>query len=113
MTEAVGGTHMDWALAAARRQQAETDPQKLLGQGKTREAFREVGEHFEGMFLSIMLEKMFESVPTDGPFGGGSSEKIWRSMQLQEYGKEIAKAGGIGIADMVENQLLQLQEVGR
>jgi Rod binding domain-containing protein len=31
-------------------------------------------------------------------------------MMVQEYGKIMAKAGGIGVADHVARQMLQLQE---
>jgi hypothetical protein len=32
---------------------------------------------------------------------------------VQEYGKSMAKAGDIGIADMVERELLKMQEVAQ
>jgi Rod binding domain-containing protein len=44
-------------------------------------------------------------------FGGGQGEKVFRSLLFQEYGKQTAKAGGIGIADMVQKEILRLQEV--
>jgi len=54
---------------------------------------------------------MFQGVDTDPMFGGGEGESIFRSFLVQEYGKQVARTGGIGIADMVQRQLLQLQEV--
>lgn len=72
---------------------------------------RKSAEEFEGMFLSTLLETMFEGIETDGPFGGGHSEKVYRSLMVQEYGKVIASSGGIGIADALERQLLSLQEI--
>ena len=68
-------------------------------------------EEFEAVFLSQMLEPMFKGIETDGMFGGGSSEKIYQSVMLQEYGKALARAGGVGIADAVEREILRLQEV--
>ena len=53
---------------------------------------------------------MFATVRTDGPFGGGFSEDMWRSLQVDEYGKAIARSGGIGIADAVLRQILKMQE---
>ena len=38
------------------------------------------------------------------------AEKIYRSMMIDEYGKMMAKAGGIGITDQIMAQLLQQQE---
>ena len=67
-------------------------------------------EDFEAFFLSRMMESMFESVSTDGMFGGGHAEKIYRSMLLDEYGKQMAKVGGIGVKDEVMRSILQMQE---
>lgn len=77
---------------------------------KTEEQAHEVGEQFEAMFLSQMMSPMFEELDTDGMFGGGQSEKMFRSLLVDEYGKQMAKAGGIGIADAVARQILQIQE---
>ncbi len=66
---------------------------------------------FEAMFISEMLKPMFdgESV-SNQEFGGGKSEKIYQSMLVDQYSKQIAKAGGIGIAKNIEKELLKLQE---
>lgn len=74
---------------------------------------RQSTQEFEGMFLSTLLETMFSGLETEGPFGGGHSEKVYRSLMVQEYGKAIAQAGGIGIADSLEKELLSLQEIGQ
>ncbi len=77
---------------------------------KNEKALREAAESFEAVFISQMLGPMFETVPIDGPFGGGNSEGIYRSMMMEHVGKGIAGSGGIGIADQVYNILLQYQE---
>jgi len=71
----------------------------------------EIAEQFEALFLSQMLAPMFESLKTDGPFGGGSSEGIYRSLMVEEYGKSIAQAGGLGIAEAVQREILTMQEM--
>jgi Rod binding domain-containing protein len=75
-----------------------------------REGVRQVAQEFEALFLAEMLAPVFESVDTDGLFGGGESEKIFRSMMVQEYGKAIAQSGGVGIADAVQREILRMQE---
>lgn len=72
----------------------------------------ESAESFEAFFLSRMMESMFEGVATDGMFGGGHAEKIYRSLLLDEYGKEMAKVGGVGVKDYVMQAILQMQEAG-
>ena len=38
----------------------------------------ESAESFEAFFMTRMMESMFEGVATDGVFGGGHAEKIYR-----------------------------------
>jgi len=71
---------------------------------------RETAEEFEAVFLTQLVEQMFSSLSTDGPFGGGQGEKVFRSMMAQEYGKIMASNGGVGIADDVQKEMLKLQE---
>jgi len=72
-----------------------------------------VGKQFESMFISQMLQHMFEGIKTEnGPFGGGHAEAMFRPMLLDEYAKMITnRPGGIGLADQVTRSLLQNQEV--
>ncbi|MEQ8664760.1 MAG: rod-binding protein [Rhodospirillales bacterium] len=71
---------------------------------------KKVAEDFEAFFLAQALAPMFNDIEPEAPFGGGPGEDIWRSMQVQEYGKAIAKQGGVGIADHVLEQMIRLQE---
>ena len=43
-------------------------------------------------------------------FGGGQAGDMYRSMLNEEYGRAIAKSGGIGVADQVMQQILKMQE---
>ena len=74
---------------------------------------KSTSEDFEAFFVTHAFEDMFADLSSDPLFGGGEAESIFRSFLLQEYGKQVAKAGGIGISDMVQKQLLQLQETSR
>lgn len=74
------------------------------------ERAQQVAEDFEAFFLSQFLQPMFASLSVDPPFGGGMAEEIYRSLQLDEYGKAMARAGGVGIADAVLKEILILQE---
>lgn len=64
---------------------------------------------FEAQFLSFMFQQMFEGVKTDGPFGGGNGEAMFRSLMTEAMGKEVAAAGGIGLADTVQREMLKMQ----
>ena len=82
-----------------------------MGNIDNAEKARDVAEKFEAFFLGQMLQPMFASIEPAEPFGGGHAEKIWKSLMVDEVGKSMAKNGGIGLADMIQTQLLQLQEV--
>ena len=72
---------------------------------------RKVAEEFEAVLLGQMLQPMFANIEAVEPFGGSSSEKMWRTMQVEEYGKAFAKSGGIGLADAVFREILKTQEL--
>lgn len=72
---------------------------------------RKAAETFEAVFLGQMLAPMFAGLGTDGPFGGGHAEEIYRSMLVDEMGNSIANTGDIGIADAIYDHLLRLQEI--
>lgn len=77
---------------------------------KTKVAARKAATEFEAVFLTTMLEGMFQGLKTDAPFGGGPAEKSYRSMLVGEYAGELARSGGIGIADHVYREILAAQE---
>ena len=73
---------------------------------------RGVAEDFESVFLNSMFQQMFANVG-QGPFSGGPGASMWRSFLTDEYSKSFVKAGGIGIADQVQRQLLAAQEAAQ
>jgi Rod binding domain-containing protein len=72
-----------------------------------------VGREFETMFLSEMLQPMFAGMGTDKLFGGGNGEKMFRSLQVEQYAKALTKSGGVGIADAVKREVIRMQENAR
>lgn len=89
------------------------------GEGRTLDAAKKLkqlekiagaSEEFEAVFISEMMKPMFEGLETDGLFGGGKGEEVFKGLLLQEYGKLTAKTGKIGIADAVKQELIKLQE---
>jgi Rod binding domain-containing protein len=74
-------------------------------------AARRTAEDFEAFFLSQVFEEMFAGLEPDALFGGGSAERTYRSLLFQEYGKAVARSGGVGLADSVQREILKLQEV--
>lgn len=81
-----------------------------LGGARDRAALETTAREFEAVFLGQMLQPMFAGVGAEEPFGGGMAEDMWKTMLADEYGKAIAKGGGIGIADAVVREMIRMQE---
>ena len=81
-----------------------------LGKHANKDQAKKIARDFESFFLSQMLQPMFREVAPEAPFSGGAGEEAWRSFQVEEYGKTISRAGGVGIADMVYREILRAQE---
>lgn len=94
-----------YAIEQAQAGRAQLDK---LGQGK--DTPRKTAQDFEAFFLTQVFEFMSTGVKTDGPMGGGQAEAKWRSFLNDQYGREMAKGRGVGIADMVYGQMLKMQE---
>lgn len=74
---------------------------------------RRLAQEFEAQAVAAMFQPVFAALPTDGPFGGGKAEAQWRPMLVDAIAREMARAGGLGIAPAVERELLRAQEPGR
>lgn len=70
----------------------------------------ETSQDFEAMFVTEMMRPMFDGLETDGMFGGGKGEEVFRGMLLGEYGKLIARTGSIGLSASIKDAMIQMQE---
>ena len=61
---------------------------------------------FEAMFLNTMFANMTSGLKGDGPFGSTQGTAVWRSMQIEQYSKSFAQAGGVGISSEVYRSLI-------
>ncbi len=84
---------------------------KGLGQSKLTDAekakkLRETCESFESIFIQKMWTQMRATLPQENPLVG-KEEKFWQSMYDTEFSKKMSEGGGIGLADMMYEQLSQ------
>ena len=61
---------------------------------------------FEAMFLNSMFSQMTSGLKGEGPFGDTPGTGVWRSMLTEQYSKNFAKAGGVGVASEVYRTLI-------
>jgi Rod binding domain-containing protein len=81
-----------------------------LGRVDSAAKAEKVAQEFEAVFISQMLQPMFKDIEAEEPFGGGQGEDVWKAMMVDEIGKQMAKAGGIGLAASVKQEILRMQE---
>ncbi|MGE4312946.1 MAG: rod-binding protein [Pseudobdellovibrionaceae bacterium] len=101
-------------LAANRASQigvdkAEASVKKAANDAKGDAALTKAAQDFEAVFLTEMLKPMFEGLEVDSTFGGGKGEEVFRGFMLDEYGKEFARRGGVGLASHIKDALIQMQ----
>lgn len=71
----------------------------------TPENLKKVSQEFESFLIYYMLKEMRNTVPQNSMFHGGRAEEIFQGMMDEELAAEMSKAGGIGIAPMLYQQL--------
>jgi Rod binding domain-containing protein len=84
---------------------------QLTNQMKIKGKAKAAAQDFEAMFLNNMFSQMQTGIDGDGPFGGSGALKVWRSFMTDQYARSFAKAGGIGLANHVYQELLRHQGI--
>ena len=102
-------TGPDLSLATANIQPA---PIKAPAPTANVKAAEKAAKEFESVFISEFMGEMFEGISTDGEFGGGEGEAMFRPLLLDQYSKQITAQGGFGLSQAVTRELLQAQESG-
>jgi Rod binding domain-containing protein len=96
-------------------QSNQIDASKAAGKAKSLkgsinlEKAEAAAQEFEAVFIAEMMKPMFEGISTDGMFGGGKGEEIFRGILLQEYGNMLSQTGSIGLASQVKDTMIQMQ----
>ena len=70
----------------------------------------ETAREFEAVFLGQMARMMLESVEMGDEFSGGNGEEIFRGILAERLGSEMATNGGVGLAPMVLDHMIRMQE---
>lgn len=80
--------------------------QRLAGKPDQKAKLREACEGFESVFIQKMWEQMRSNVQKSG-YLHSRDEHMYQGMYDAEFSKKMASAGGIGLADMLYEQLSQ------
>jgi len=79
--------------------------QKPSGLEKDRRDLEQACGELESLFISYLLKEMRAAIPKSGLVTGGTAEEIYTSMLDSQLARELAFKGGLGLADMLVNQL--------
>jgi flagellar protein FlgJ len=93
------------------------DPAQLLsqataqapskGKGREPEQLKEVAQQFEAIFIQQMYKEMRKTVPDEGLIPRGNADDIYNQLQDLEAAKITAQRGGIGLAELMLEQLMK------
>lgn len=62
-----------------------------------------VGQKFEAATLTSFVDQLLPS--EDEAIWGGSSGRMWRGLFAEHLAQEVARGGGVGIAEMIDRTL--------
>ena len=82
-----------------------------IGKAMPADKIEATAKDFESVFLAQMMEPMFGDSIGHEAFGDEESGDVYKGLMMDEYAKQITRAGGLGIADYVKRELLKQQEV--
>jgi len=97
------------------------DPQQLLSQaitqrtkkkvpGRDPEKLKQAAQQFEAVYIQQMFKEMRKTIPNDGLIERGNADDIYTQFQDAEAAKIMAEQGGIGLAEVMVQQLLDQDE---
>jgi len=94
------------------------DPAQLLSQttqaakvpkGRDPVKLKEAAQQFEAIFIQQMYKEMRKTIPDDGLIPRGNADDVYTQLQDMEAAKITAQNGGIGLTEMMMQQLMKQQ----
>ena len=100
MSTTPSSTYLDFNALARLKGEAAQDPTK---------AIRQTSEQFEAYFIQQMMKTMRESIEKSDLVEGGNMD-MYQDLMDKEVSLQLVRRGGMGLADMMEKQMLRAQE---
>jgi peptidoglycan hydrolase FlgJ len=85
------------------KEAAEVTPSKRQDETKLKDACQQ----FESLFLSQILKEMKKSIPKSD--GESKDKEMYDDMMYDEISKSMASSGGIGMANILYQQMKDIQ----
>lgn len=94
-------SYLDFNALTRLKGEAAHDPSK---------AIRQTSEQFEAYFIQQMMKTMRESIEKSELVDGGNMD-MYQDLMDKEVSLQMVKRGGMGLADMMERQMLRAQDM--
>lgn len=101
LSTSTSSTYLDFNALTRLKGEAAQDPTK---------AIRKTSEQFEAYFIQQMMKTMRESIEKSDLVEGGNMD-TYQDMMDKELSLEMVKRGGMGVANMMEKQMVRAQEL--
>jgi peptidoglycan hydrolase FlgJ len=83
-----------------------------FGNGRSEKEMEKVARDFESVFINKLFETMRKAIPKSGLLESHSMD-MFQSMMDQEMAKELSKRKGLGMGEMVYNDLSRMNKILR
>ena len=81
-------------------------PKLQHAKGRDPEQLKDAAQQFEAIFIQQLFKEMRSTVPDDGLIPRGNADDMFTQMQDAEAAKIMAERGGIGLAELMLQELL-------
>ncbi|QOL15130.1 flagellar assembly peptidoglycan hydrolase FlgJ [Dickeya dianthicola] len=72
---------------------------------QSREGIRAVAKQLEGVFVQMMMKSMRDALPKDGIFSSDQT-RMFTSMYDQQLAQQLSSGKGLGLASVIEKQMM-------
>lgn len=97
---------MDARIDSAQLLSQATTPRKTKNlKGQNPEKLKEVTQQFESIFIQQIYKEMRKTIPNNGLIPRGNADEIYNQMLDLEAAKVTTRQGGIGMAELMMQQL--------
>ncbi len=62
-------------------------------------------QNFEAIFVNMLIKSMWKTIPESGLFEKNSATNIYEGIIQSALSEEIARSGGLGMAEMLYRQI--------
>lgn len=106
----ISGTYQ--SAVSQNKETVETDAFKDLlktaAKGKDLKKLKEASQEFEAYFINMLFKEMRKTIQEGGLVEKSQARSTFENMLDEEMSKNMSKQGGLGLADMIYNNMVRV-----